>query len=70
MTSVPFDVPITDNNILEVNKSFNLIIIRNSLTNKVTLGTPSQARVTIMDDDGKYVLKCDFIVKSTVGAMM
>ena len=52
-TSVPFDVPINDDNILEGNEDFGLTIIRNTLPDGVTRGDPFRATVTIRDDDSK-----------------
>ena len=52
-TSVPFDVPINDDDILEGNEDFDLTIIRNTLPDGVTRGNPASATVTIVDDEGK-----------------
>ena len=54
--SASFDIPITDDNVLEGNERFNLIINSSSLPNRVTVTTPDHANVTIVDNDGKYVL--------------
>jgi len=51
-TSVTFDVPITDD-ILEGNENFMLTIDQSSLPTGVNRGDPSEATVTIVDDDGK-----------------
>ena len=53
MTVVSFDVPITDNNILESNMNFSIAIDPSSLPNRVTVSDPDQASVTVVDDDGK-----------------
>lgn len=53
MTTVSFDVPITDNNVLESNMNFSIAIDSSSLPDRVTVGNPDQASVTIVDDDGK-----------------
>jgi len=54
VTSVPFNVPIKDDNILENNEDFTLTIMRSSaLPDGVTRGSTSQATITIVDDDGK-----------------
>ena len=54
MTSVPFDIPINDDDILEGNEDFRLTIDPNSLPpTGVTVGSPDQATVTIVDDDRK-----------------
>ena len=52
-TSVTFDVPITDDRILEGNESFMLTIDQPSLPEGVSRGGPSEATVTIVDNDGK-----------------
>jgi len=59
MTSVSFDVPINDDNILETNEDFTITINSSSLPNGVTRDSPGAATVTIMDDDGIVVL--DFV---------
>ena len=57
MTSVPFDIPITDDIIFEGNESFTLTIDP-SLPTFVSVGTPDEATVTIVDDDRK-LLHCN-----------
>ena len=52
-TSASFDVAIIDDNLMEGNKSFSVIIDQSSLPSSVTVGMPDQATVTIVDDDGK-----------------
>jgi len=52
-TSVPFNVPINDDNILENTEMFTLAIDSSTLPNRVTIGDPGQAIVTIMDTDSK-----------------
>ena len=54
VTSVSFDVTIIDDNILELNEQFDLTIISSSLPNGFTVDNPSQATVTIIDDDSEY----------------
>jgi len=56
MTSVTFDVPITDDNILEGNENFMLAIDQSSLPTGVTRGDPGEATVTIVDNDCKQFL--------------
>ena len=56
MTSVPFNIPITDDDILEGNENFTLTINPSSLPNSVFVGNPGQATVTIVDDDGELFL--------------
>ena len=58
MTSVPFDIPINDDGIYEGNKDFMLTIDPSSLPTCVTVGSPDQATVTIVDDDRKFTLLC------------
>ena len=50
---VPFDIPIVDDNILENDEDFNIIIVSGSLPDDVTRGNPGAATVTIVDNDGK-----------------
>ena len=53
VTSVPFDVPINDENTLEHDEDFTLKISHFSLPYGVNLGYIRKATVTIMDDDCK-----------------
>ena len=53
MTSVPFDISINDDDVLEGNENFIITIDPSSLPTGVIVGDPGQATVTIMDDDGK-----------------
>ena len=51
---MPFDVPITGDNILEENnKIFKLFIVPESIPYFFSRGNPSTASVIIMNDDGK-----------------
>ena len=50
-TTVPFNIPINDDDILEGNANFMLTVSSSSLPDGVTHGTPSQATVIIMDND-------------------
>jgi len=52
-TSVSFDVTIIDDNILEDNENFSLVIISESLPTLFSHGNPSVATIIIMNDDGK-----------------
>ena len=52
-TSASFDIPINDDDILEVNEDFMLTIDPSSLPTGGTVGNPGQATVTIVDDDRK-----------------
>ena len=49
----PFDVPITNDTLLESNEDFDLIITTRDLPDRVTRGDPSRTTVTILDDDSK-----------------
>ena len=53
MTSVPFDIPINDDMIFEGNENFMLTIDPSSLPDDVSVGSPGQATVTIVDDDSE-----------------
>ena len=53
MTNALFNVPITDDDILEANENFMLTINPSSLPNGVTVGDPGQATVRIRNDDGE-----------------
>ena len=50
-TSVSFDVPITNDNILEGDETFTVAVDPSSLPNDVEVGDPSSATVTIVNDD-------------------
>ena len=66
MTSIPFDVPINDDNILEQNEEFTLTILQDILPDGVTRGSTDQTIVTIVDDDGKqfnYVIIAMWILE-------
>ena len=51
-TSMKFSVSITDDNTVESNENFILMISSNSLPNKISATTPERTTITIMDDDG------------------
>ena len=55
MTRVPFDVPINDDRVLEINERFNLVISPTSLPRNVTPGNIDRTTVIIRDNDGKDV---------------
>ena len=55
-TSVSFDVPIIDDNILEDNENFSLVIIPESLPNLLSHGNPSMATMIIVNDDSKCIV--------------
>ena len=50
---VPFNVTIIDDNVLEGDENFMLTIDSSSLPSSVTVGTPDEATVTIVDNDRK-----------------
>ena len=52
VTMVAFDVPITDDMILEGNENF-MLTINQTLPYGITRGTPPEATVNIVDDDRK-----------------
>ena len=54
-TTATFNIPVNDDNIYEGDEEFMLSIISSSLPTGVTHGTPCEATVTTVDDDGKYV---------------
>ena len=56
VTRVSFVVAVTNDNVLEGDEKFYLIIDPSSLTTGVTVSDPTHTIVTIYDDDGKY--KC------------
>ena len=51
--TVPFNIPITDDKVLESNEVFKLTIDISSLPNDVTASSPRQATVTVVEDDCK-----------------
>lgn len=53
ITRVVFNVSIMDDNLLEGNEIFVLIINSSSVPNGVNITDPAQAVVTIVDDEGK-----------------
>ena len=55
VTRVVFNVTITEDNILEDDENFSLTIDSFSLPINVTVDNLSQATVTILDNDGKYL---------------
>ena len=56
MTTATFNIPITDDNILEGDENFMLTINETSLPTGVTRGTPGEVTVTIVDDDCKQLI--------------
>ena len=53
MTNGSFIVMINDDNVLENDETFTLNINPSSLPSGVTVGTPSQATMTILANDGE-----------------
>ena len=53
-----FNIPITDDDIVEENENFTLIIDMSSLPNDFILGSVSQATVVITDEDSKCDCMC------------
>ena len=53
ITSVPFDVSITNDNILEGNETFSLIIGSSLVPDKIIIDSPNVSTVTIVDNDSK-----------------
>ena len=52
---MPFKISLTDDNILEEDENFILIISHSLLPNGVTIGDPSLTIITIMDNDRKFL---------------
>ena len=53
LTTVPFNISIKADNILEDNETFDLSIDASSLPSGVKIGNTGQTIVTIVDDDGQ-----------------
>jgi len=53
VTSITFDIPITDDSILEGNENFMLTINQSPLPTGIYHGDPGEATVTIANDDCK-----------------
>ena len=53
--SVPFNVPINDDNVFEESEEFLLTIDQSSSLNGVIIGSPNVTVVTIQDNDGESV---------------
>ena len=64
-TSVIFNVPINDDDLLEDDETFNLTINSSSLPSEVFINNLAQVTVIIMDDEGNYItmiLYCNIIM--------
>lgn len=59
-----FDVPINDDMILEADEKFTLTIDDTKLPDNVTVGDPSTAIVTIINDDGECVIISTVVVNT------
>ena len=59
LTTVPFNISIKADNILEDNETFDLSIDASSLHSKVTVGDRGQTTVTIVANDGKLYLSLE-----------
>ena len=55
-TTVVLRIPIIDDNVLEKNEDFNLIILPESLPSDIGLGKPNAAKITIIEDDSKSLV--------------
>ena len=55
MTSVPFDIPIIDDNTVECNEDFTLRFVRNTLPDGVNHGNPFRATVIVVDDESELL---------------
>ena len=55
-TRAPFSVAIKEDELCEGNENFTLFINPSSLPNKVTVTSPGQATVTIVDNESKQTL--------------
>ena len=56
MTRVPFAVVVTNDNVLEGDEKFDLVIGPSSPLHRVTVSNPDRVTVTIYDDDGNLIL--------------
>ena len=52
-TRVSFYVPITNDNTVEVNEKFDLVIDQSSLPTNISAGRVNKTTISIVDDDGK-----------------
>ena len=53
VTRVPFDIPINNDDIFEGNENLMLTIDPATLPDDISVGSPGQATVTIVDNDRK-----------------
>ena len=63
MTTASFNIPITDDNILEDNEIIQIEV--SSLPRRVNVSNPYKATVSIIDDDGEVLIllsyTCDLV---------
>ena len=64
--SVPFDVPINDDNVFEENEEFLLTIDQSSSLNDVIIGIPNVTVVNISDNDGESVVLAHSVFSSII----
>ena len=60
-TTIEFNVSIIDDNVLENDEQFNLMIDGGALPDDIMLGDPHTTVVTIVNDDGKCNMELQFI---------
>ena len=53
--SIPFDVPINDDNVFEENEEFLLTVNQSTSLNGVIIGSPNVTVVIIQDNDGELL---------------
>ena len=63
MTSASFNISIRNDNLLELDETFELVINTSSLPIDVTVGMPTRATITIVDDDSKYIMHIRMYIK-------
>ena len=64
-TTALFDVSIVNDNVLESDENFTLTVNSSSISDtRVTVGSPSDSTITIMDDEGKWIIKVIFSFNS------
>ena len=58
MTNTPYDILVTNDNLLEDNETFFIFLNPASLPSDVMVGDINQATITIINDDGKCLWSC------------